>query len=72
MIDALYSESVKRLGIMAEHGKDEEAEGLLQKLFISLLLLTTKDFWIFLYDWLEEVTRFFNKRKIKLEGVLYG
>lgn len=40
--------------VRAEYGKDPEATRLARKFAISFLLLSPRDFWNYLYDWINE------------------
>ena len=59
-------ELINRVRIIAEYGKDPEAEALLRRLAMSFVLLRPRDLWKYLYDWTQEALELLEARKIKI------
>jgi len=51
----MLEQAMEKLWIKAEYGKDGQAERLIRKLVLSYFLLSSRDLWIYLYDWIIEV-----------------
>lgn len=61
-----FEKILNRVMILAEYGKDPEAERLIRKLVLSLFLMSGRDFWTYIYDWTQEAIEFLKERKIEI------
>jgi len=61
-----FEKIFNRVSILAEYGKDPEAERLIRKLVVSFFLMSGRDFWTYIYDWTQEAIEFLKERKIKI------
>jgi len=61
-----FEEILNRVMILAEYGKDPEAEGLIRKLVLSFFLMSGRDFWTYIYDWTQEAIDLLKERKIEI------
>jgi len=57
---------MNRVMILAEYGKDPEAEKLMTKLGYAFVLMSARDFWTYLYDWTQEATKLLKEREIEV------
>ena len=61
---SMFDDVFLKLNVMANHGKDEEAQHILEKVAAAFLLLNPRDLWTYLYDWISEALEFLKDRKI--------
>jgi len=57
---------MNRVMILAEYGKDPEAERLIRKLGYAFVLMRARDFWTYLYDWTQEAIELLKAREIEI------
>ena len=63
---------MSRVRILAEYGKDPEAEKLMTRLGAAMMMMSARDFWNYLYDWTQDAIKLLKARKVGVPTPVYA